>query len=166
MDMRMRKELIFIIIGTFLLGWVANAVVSTLYDNTEMPANLNITKERSSPSDWINENNIHVYPDRIVIDIDNAKWASFTDTNSMDPVFDSTANAIEIVPSSPDFIQVGDIVAYESSYANGVIIHRVIGKGTDDKGVFFVVKGDNNDSQDPGKIRFEQIKRVLVAVIY
>ena len=163
----MRKEFILVIIAVFLLGWVSNAVLSNLQSNMEIPSGNAIqTNERASPSDWIKENNIHVLPDKIVIDLNDARWATFTDTNSMDPLFDSTANAIEIIPQSPNVIQVGDIISYESGIAKAMIIHRVIEKGTDEKGVYFILKGDNNNSPDPEKVRFEQVKRVLVAVIY
>ncbi len=120
--------------------------------------------ERISPFDWIKENEIHVYNDKVVIDLENPEWASFTDTNSMDPVLDETANAIEIVPKSPEDIHIGDIVSY--STGKDTVIHRVIGKGKDSKGVFFIIKGDNNPNRDPEKVRFEHIKRVVVAIIY
>ena len=123
-------------------------------------------KEKDSPYDRIGEDNIHVYNDRIVIDLKDAEWASFTDTNSMDPVIDDGANALQIIPRSADEIHVGDIISYDSEYADGTIIHRVIEKGEDDEGIFFRAKGDNNPDKDPGKIRFNQTKRVLVAIIY
>lgn len=122
--------------------------------------------EIASPSDRIKESQILVTKDKVLIDIQGAEWASFTDTNSMDPVIDEGANAIEIIPRSEDEIQIGDIVAYESEYTDGLVIHRVVYKGKDEKGTYFVLKGDNNPVSDPGKIRFEQIKRVVVAIIY
>ena len=122
--------------------------------------------EHPSPGDRLKEDQIHVYSDRIVIELKNAEWARFTDTNSMDPIIDEGAHAIEIVPKTPEEIQVGDIVSYESKYADGVIIHRVIETGYDSKGWYAVMKGDNLIKEDPGKIRFEQIKRVVVGILY
>ena len=122
--------------------------------------------EVASPADRVYEDQIIVTNDKIVLNIRGAEWASFTDTNSMDPVIDAGAHAIEIIPKSGDDIQVGDIVAYKSDYAEGTIIHRVVFKGQDEKGAYFVLKGDNNPANDPGRIRFEQIKRVVVAIIY
>ncbi|MBU0666686.1 MAG: hypothetical protein ABIC91_07355 [Nanoarchaeota archaeon] len=130
------------------------------------PFSFDASPERASPSDWIKEEQIEVWNDRIVIDLKGAYWAAFTNTNSMDPIIDEHANAIEIVPENEAQIEVGDIVSYESEYADGTIIHRVIYKGQDEKGTYFIMKGDNNPSSDPGKIRFNQIKRVLVAIIY
>jgi len=84
----------------------------------------------------------------------------------MDPVIDKGANAIHMVPNSPSEIEVGDIVAYKSVYASGTLIHRVVDINVDDKGIYYTLKGDNNPTNDPGKVRFEQIERVLVAIIY
>lgn len=120
----------------------------------------------SSPSNHIEESQIHVYKDRIVIDIDDAQWAKFTDTNSMDPVLDKEANSIELKPESPNDVSIGDIISYRSDYTDGLVVHRIIEKEEDEEGIYFTAKGDNNPSEDPGKIRFDQIEGVLVAVIY
>jgi len=122
--------------------------------------------EKSSPTDRIQESQIHVYNNKVTIDIKDPEWASFTDTNSMDPVIDSEANAIEIIPKAPEEINVGDIVSYQSAYADGTIIHRVVKTDYDKDGWYAVMKGDNVAASDPGKIRFSQIKRVVVAIIY
>jgi hypothetical protein len=124
------------------------------------------TKERPSPLDRIKEEQILVTNKQIVINLENAKWAEFTDTNSMDPVIDAGSHAIEIIPQTEKDVQIGDIVAYKSEHATGTIIHRIVYKGEDEKGTYYIMKGDNNPSNDPGKVRFEQITRVVVAIIY
>ena len=149
----------------FLTVWLASGIMA----NSEKPYDFNVfnrINERESPSDWVKENQIHVYKDKIVIDLDGAVWSRFTDTNSMDPLFDAGSNGIEIIPQSVDQVEIGDIISYRSEYADGIIIHRVIDKREDEKGVYFIVKGDNNDNADPGKIRFEQIEGVLVGILY
>ncbi len=122
--------------------------------------------EQVSPYDWVPEHKITVDKEKITINVENAVWSKFTDTNSMDPVIDQGANAIQIIPKDPSDIHVGDIVSYKSDYAQGTIIHRVIEIGYDSEGWYCIMKGDNNKKQDPGKIRFDQIKRVTVAIIY
>ena len=123
-------------------------------------------KDKPSPSNWIKKEQIFVYDDEVVIKIKNPQWAIFTDSKSMDPVIDSTSKAIEIVPKSEQAIHVGDIVAYQSRYKEGIVAHRVVEIAHDAFGWYAILKGDNNDSIDPGKVRFEQIKRIVVAVIY
>jgi hypothetical protein len=122
--------------------------------------------ERVSPCDHIKERQILVTEKGVNIDLDGAEWATFTDTNSMDPVIDAGANAIEFVPSSEADICVGDIVSYDSDYAEGTIIHRVVETGYDSDGWYATFKGDNLAYRDPEKVRFSQIKRVVVAIIY
>ncbi len=157
----------------FILGWLTNDVYSDISSNLSYfepgvgkPGGNAVLKELPSPRDRIDEKQIHVLKDKVVIDIENPEWSSFTDTNSMDPVIDKGANAIHIVPEKPEDIVVGDIVAYKSKYADGTFIHRVTGIGFDDEGIYYILKGDNNPSTDPGKVRFDQIERVLVAIIY
>ncbi|RMF06772.1 hypothetical protein D6764_01485 [Candidatus Woesearchaeota archaeon] len=120
--------------------------------------------ERPSPADRIKEDQIKVYNDRIVIELEGARWAKFTDTNSMDPVIDKEANAIQVVPEDPDTIQEGDIISYE--YDGRTIIHRVIRTGYDDNGWYAITKGDNIKEPDPEKVRFSQVKKIVVGILY
>lgn len=116
-----------------------------------------------APHDWITEENIHIYQDKIILDIPGASISRYADTGSMKPLFDKGANGIRIVPSSEDQIQIGDIITFEKEGL--LIVHRVIATGEDDEGKFFITQGDNNDASD-GKIRFKDIKYVTVAVVY
>jgi hypothetical protein len=156
--MKILPALVLLCIGS-LIG-----VLATLLSGAVQYPLGNAAPERASPAEHISENNIHVYPDRVEIMLDNPKWAAFANTNSMDPVFDQGNYAIQITPQNPDEIAVGDIISYK--YGDKTIIHRVIEKGIDGNGWYFIVKGDNNPAPDPDKVRFEQISRLTVAVIY
>ena len=187
----MRLKTAFLVISAFLFGmlstfalvnslqperpvtYTTNYIIAnedTVRDDADSPIITRIlglsNEEKPSPYDWVTENKISVEKDKVVINVPNAQWSKFTDTNSMDPVIDEGANAIQIVPSDRSQIHVGDIVSYESDYADGIIIHRVIEIGYDDKGWYCIMKGDNNPGNDPGKVRFSQIRRVVVAIIY
>ncbi len=120
--------------------------------------------EQSSPSDWIKEEQISVYGHKIVLDVANATWSRFTDTNSMDPFLDETSNAIQVLPQNPELIEVGDVISYKVS--STVFIHRVIEKGVDGDGLYYIVKGDNNSLRDPFKVRYQDVQGVVVAIIY
>jgi hypothetical protein len=121
--------------------------------------------ERTSPADHIAESQIKVYNNKIELDIQNAIWSKFTNTNSMDPFLDEGSNGIEIIPTSESQIEVGDIISYESK-AGGIIVHRVIKIEQDEEGTYFIVKGDNNPIQDPEQVRFSQVKGIVVGIIY
>lgn len=117
-----------------------------------------------TPPDRIKEEQIHVYEDKIVIEVKNPKWARFAATQSMVPFLDEGSNALQIQPESPEDIQVGDIISYQ--YGDSVIIHRVIEISQDEGGKYYIVKGDNNPEPDPVKVRFQNIRRILIGIIY
>lgn len=162
---------LFCIFFIFTIGFVVGTFtdISLIKEHESLPGQvmtISSPKEIYSPFDRITENQIHVYNSKIVIDLEDAEWAYFTDTNSMDPVIDAGSNAIEIIPKTTEDIHLGDIVSYKSKYTDSQIIHRVIQISNDSDGWYAVMKGDNNPESDPGKIRFHQIRRVVVAIIY
>jgi len=116
-----------------------------------------------TPYDRIPEDKIHVYKDRVVLDIPNAKWARFKDTNSMVPVLDIGTNAIQGTPENTRDIHVGDIISFDRG--DDIIIHRVIETGYDSEGWYAITQGDNNSVSD-GKVRFKNITSILLAIIY
>lgn len=160
---------IILLVSAFCLGVCSTTIYAEL--NQEQPlqtrdnASANSLTIKTVP-DHIQESQIKVYSSRVVLDIDDPQWASFTPTGSMEPVLDHHSHAIEIIPQSAEEIEIGDICSYTSKYASGSIIHRVVHKGKDEKGTYFVFKGDNNPTSDPGRIRFDQVKRCVVAIIY
>ncbi len=149
----------------FMTGWFSS-LVSSNYSFSLEQLPFSAAKERLSPSDHIKESQISVYKDRIVIDIDNAVWARYTDSNSMDPLFDKGANGLELPVSSTEDLKIGDIIAYQASWTEGTVIHRIIEIGNDEKGIYYITKGDNNPSQDPEKVRFSQVKYILIGILY
>ena len=110
------------------------------------------------------EDQINLREKSIILQVKNATWATFTDTNSMDPVIDSTSHAIKLIPKHQEELNIGDIVSYTSE--KGVIIHRIIGKDIDEQGLYFITKGDNNRYPDQDKVRFSQITGVVIGIIY
>lgn len=120
--------------------------------------------EKDSPQDWITQDKILVYENKVVINETNLSWASYSNTNSMDPVLDENANGLYKKINSEEELKVGDIISYV--YGNSTIVHRIIFIGQDNFGWYCITKGDNNAKQDPEKIRPYDINSVLVAIIY
>ena len=173
--MNTKLSLIVLTLLVFALGWTTGLMVTGLVTDlssqgAESPVSLHNLKngnvERFSPSDFVAEEQIHVYDDRIVLDIEDARWAKFTNTNSMDPFFDTGANGIEVAVTSPGQLHVGDVISFTVEESDRVLIHRIVGFGYDEEGWFAITKGDNNPQPDPIKVRFGNIKGVLVGVIY
>ena len=151
---------------TFLIGFLSCAVLFYAFSffGTEIPLVKGLASYNdSAPADWVGEGDIELYGDRIVLNIANASISRYAATGSMRPVFDAGANGIRVVPSSEKDISVGDIVSFRS-FSN-LIVHRVVEIGEDEKGVYFITKGDNNVVDD-GRIRFEDIEYVTVGVIW
>lgn len=122
-------------------------------------------QERDSPSDWIKESQIEMRADGVFIKLNNPQWAILANTNSMDPVFDEDSHLIQEIPLSANEIHVGDIVSYESPLGFS-IVHRVIEINSDEEGWYAILKGDNNPTPDPWKVRFDMVRRVTVMVVY
>jgi hypothetical protein len=180
----MIKKIIALALAIFVLGWVSNMFYASLAtanaravgqasDGAEIASSAladisQDSREKPSPTDRLQLQDVHVTDSMVVIDSipgRSYETAIFTDTNSMDPLIDDGSQAIQIVPLTTSDIQVGDIISYDSGQY-GIIIHRVVQIGNDSSGWYAVVKGDNNPSSDPIKVRFSMIRRVLVGVLY
>jgi len=116
-----------------------------------------------APHDFISEENIKIYPDKIVLEIENYTISKYSNSTSMIPVFDSGANGVGIKPKSEDELHVGDIITFRQNET--LIVHRIIEVGMDGEGWFCITKGDSNNFRDE-KVRFSEVDSVLVALIY
>jgi hypothetical protein len=114
-------------------------------------------------SERINTSQILVEPDRIIINIDNISISKYGNTSSMIPLINENSKGITVEPNSAGDIKIGDIITYELK--GELIVHRVISIGEDEEGWYCIVKGDNAEVSD-GKIRFEEIKSILIGVLY
>lgn len=159
-DNNMKISIILVMLP-FILGFAISQVTSNTAD-IQMP--FSESKDVASPYDRIKEDQILVYDSKVVIQIKDASLAEYADTNSMDPFIDSGSNGIEIIPESEEDLHVGDVVTYESDI--GLIVHRIVNVEYDREGKYFVLKGDNNATEDPYKVRFNQVRYILVGVIY
>ena len=121
------------------------------------------TYEVAAPGDWVSEEDIILFEDRVVIRVNNATVSNYAPTKSMKPLFDYGSNGIRVVPDSPSRVEVGDIVSYRMN--DSLVVHRVVEKGIDSEGIYFITRGDNNAAED-GKIRFEDIEYVTIGVLW
>jgi hypothetical protein len=155
------KILIYLII--FWIGFLSCVLLS--FSGKEIPLGLGLSLNPNSeaPGDWIKESQIHVYENAIVIDVDGASISRYAPTGSMKPVLDESSTGIRIKPTSEDQINIGDIITFEQ---NGeLIVHRVVDKGQDGDGAYFITKGDNNNVTD-GKVRFADIRYITIGILW
>jgi hypothetical protein len=162
-----KATLLFAIIASFIFGWAAASFYIGLpVLGVEKPLAFFEAGEKSSPTDRIKDYNIKAFDDKIVIYVKNPYVAKFADTGSMEPVLDRKSTGIEITPKSSDEIKAGDIISYKQKNSDDTIIHRVVKIGEDSEGWYAVTKGDNNNANDFEKVRFSQVKRILVGILY
>jgi len=161
----MRLKLLFLAIAlTFIMGWLSSYVYSNIdFSGKEFPFGGSVMP---SPYDRVSESQIHVYDDKVVVEVPDVEWASYADTHSMEPVLKAGANGLELIPKSENDIHVGDIVAYKADWSDGLVVHRVVDSSMDSLGAYYTLKGDNNSSVDPGKVRFSDMRYVLIGVLY
>ncbi len=177
--MKLKKDLIFKmnieklikVSIIFLLGFLsANVAGLFLIYGSEIPFSFNnfsltglFNDNNSAPFDFIKENQIQIFEDKIVINVENASISSYAPTGSMLPVLDEGSNGIRIIPKSELDVHTGDIITFNQD--NMLIVHRVIEIGTDSEGTYFITKGDNSPIND-GKIRFKDIKYITIGIIW
>jgi len=150
----------------FLAGFFTCILVALIFSlfstGIEKPLGIGFsTTINNAPGNWIKINQIQITGDSILINIPNASISSYAPTGSMKPTFDQYSNGIRIIPSSAEQIDVGDIVTFGADN----IVHRVVEKGIDEEGYWFVTKGDNNQVSDE-QIRFDDIRYVTIGVLY
>ncbi len=144
---------------------LAEPETDTILTSTPQQPGADGPVERISPFDWIKESQIEMRPDGVFIHVNNPQWAILADTNSMDPVFDAGSHLIQVYPTSQSDVHVGDVISYDSPLGFS-IVHRVIEIGFDEEGWYAILKGDNNPTPDPWKVRFDWITRILVMIVY
>jgi hypothetical protein len=158
------------IVLIFLFGVLsANLIDFYLVNGLENPFSgfdispISSINSKQAPFDFINEKQIEVYNDRVIIYVKNASISSYAPTGSMKPVLDENSNGIRIKPESEEEIHIGDIITFQEN--DYLVVHRVIEKGSDENGTYFITKGDNNGISD-GKIRFKDIKYITIGILW
>ena len=155
--------IVLVLMLVFLTGFLSNYAVNSAYIDTEKPFLIGFTDNKTQPGNWLNEKDIKIYEDKVVIYVDNAMLSRYGNTGSMIPTLGEYTTGIKIKPENSEQINIGDIITYEKD--NMLIVHRVVDKGEDSKGVYFVTKGDNNSETD-GKVYFKDVRYVTLGLIY
>lgn len=84
--------------------------------------------------------------------------------NSMSPTLSDGSQAIVSKNFTSENLQMGDIIVFNDG--SELIIHRINKIANDEKGLYFVTKGDSNKLVDAYKIRQSDIRWVVIGVLY
>jgi hypothetical protein len=125
-----------------------------------------IQEELPNPRDRIKDSQVRLYYSGVTLDIHGLQQNYLINSNSMDPLFDEGSTVLSIKPKKADEIDIGDIIVFKSAAGDTPIIHRVQDIVTDENGIYFTTKGDNNKEADPYKVRFNDVMAVVVAILY
>ena len=104
-----------------------------------------------------------IYITILVIGIIVAHQMNVVSSESMEPVL--YKGDIVVIDYNPSSVEVGDIVVYKAAwYENKLVIHRVVAKQSSNDTMYYILKGDNNEVQDPYPISRDQIISEVVKV--
>jgi signal peptidase I len=111
---------------------------------------------------------ISSFDNHTTIAIENYQWVYFneSETNSMYPSITKSSHAIGLRVNESTLIYTGDIISFRVKDMPAAYVHRIIEKGIDDGGEYFITKGDNNNNRDEIKLRRADIINVIVAIVY
>ncbi len=150
---------VFVLIAVFMLGFLfARADFGILGRVIDSDA----ANESNLPADYLKEEDFLVYSNKVILQVENAKITNY-ESESMLPFLGKGANGIVVEVESAEDVNVGDVITFRRG--DTLVVHRVIEKGVDEEGIYFITKGDNVDIVD-GKIRFESIEHKLIGIIY
>jgi hypothetical protein len=158
--MKIAFHFVFFLLGFVLCGLFFLPLSSS---EIEFPLGFEDRYSSESPSDYLGEEEIIVFDNMVVIMVNDASISRYADSGSMEPVLDSNSNGIRISPENESEIHVGDIVTYRDGLS--LVVHRVIERGEDAEGIYFITAGDNNDFAD-SKIRFSDIRYKTIGILY
>ena len=95
---------VLVYISIFLIGFFSYTLLA--FSEIETPLFLGSlglnSKNAEAPGDWIKENQIHIYDNAVIIDVEDASIGKYAPTGSMLPVLDKESNGIRIVPENPE----------------------------------------------------------------
>ena len=84
-------------------------------------------------------------------------------SHSMGGVFSAHSGIIVAKLENPNLYNIGDIIVFVDN--DTLVAHRIIYKGFDDKGVYYITQGDANKIPDK-IIRVDDIIGVVITILY
>jgi hypothetical protein len=129
-----------------------------------IPALQPIFQNTSALHRRVSLNDLDFGSDAVTLNMNDLIPGVIAPSGSMLPLLYQDTIVLEKAPPDTADIFLGDIIIFEAE--GNRIIHRVIKIGWDDQGWFAVTRGDNNPKDDPYRVRFEQVRGVVVGIIY
>lgn len=161
------EKKVWMMAGIAVILLVAGVGLFSVIDFKEgVKKNSFIREDNFKPGVRIDQSQIKVYRDQVYIGIKNAQWAQLADTNSMLPTFDKNHHLLHATVQTREDLQVGDIISFRVEGRENNVVHRIVKIDYDEIGWYAKTKGDNLKYEDPMKVRFSMIDRVVVGILY
>ena len=128
-------------------------------DNIRLPSEIPTT-QRIAGLEFI------LSADAFTLSQQNLNLSSVTDTKSMLPTISSEHTVIFAEKFDTTSLKVGDIIAYNSKFADIPILHRIIERSREDGGLCYIVQGDNNPVPDPECVKPSNVIGLAIGVIF
>jgi len=155
--------LVFIFLGiSTLFGIISGIALNNNIADYVIELKIQKSKTNMQPSNWIDDNEIHVYKSGVIIKKEDILRGRVKGTGSMLPLINKNCTLLYYVPKSKNDIKIGDIIVFEKgNFLNKKdIVHRVVNKTNE----YFYAKGDNGNKID--KIKYNDIQYVVVGILY
>lgn len=154
-------------------SWFAMTLIllNSCSNQNQVTSDIITNQPISYPCHRIDYEQIKVYPMQVMIHQDNIIHSGVLNTNSMLPTITSESTILLKKPTSIQDVCIGDIIYYKTNNCtfpkSEFVLHRVISQNEDILGIYYNAKGDNNGNViDNCKIRYEDIKYVVVGILY
>jgi signal peptidase I len=158
---RMKYQSILLLTSLFI-----STVSSVLADDIGQVQSASIGRETRrtidrAPTSGINRGIANIAASRLSSLVDGTKVFTVAPTGSMRPLFDD--NSVLLVEPSPfASLQIGDIVVYQHSTLNKLIVHRILEKRSGG----FWAKGDHNSRMDDELVTAANYKGRVYGILY
>ncbi len=86
-------------------------------------------------------------------------------TGSMMPLMNGNADVLVVQPEINE-VREGDIIIFQRPDEEVLIGHRVIDIYTDNKTIVYKTKGDANPTEDSYLVKYEDIRGLVIGIIY
>lgn len=107
-----------------------------------------------------------IYENSLLIKYPELELVTGKNTTSMHPAIGIGHSGIVTLQFDPDDLQVGNIIAYNSSSTDVLIAHRIIEIVEDADGKCYMVQGDSNSVADRECVQSSQIEYLFVGAIF
>lgn len=140
----------------FVLGIILSPYVPVLAEQRSALSDVAVSSASRVPFEAIS-----VYQNEVRVAASGLRYAKVT-SDSMAPVITRNSVVFEMPVSSPEEIQLGDIISFSVPDVDSPVLHEVVGIVEQDGEIYYHTKGTANKQIDPWLVSFSDVHGVMV----